>query len=267
MRKKDGHVHTPFCPHGTLDSLEMYIDQALNEGFDELTFTEHAPLPEGFSDPVPDGDSAIALSVLEDYISHVTKLKKNYSDSIKINLGFEVDYIEGFEEETTSFLNDYGSYIDDSILSVHFLKFNKQYYCLDFHEDTYLEMIQTAGTLKQVHEQYYITLLAAVKSNLGPFKPKRLGHLTLINKFQKQFPVQFDLKNLQNELLNAIKKEGMELDFNVAGLRKNLCGAIYLDQWMIEEAKKQNIPLVYGSDAHSAKDVGANYSLFRKTLL
>lgn len=264
MRKKDGHVHTPFCPHGTSDSLEMYIEQALNEGFEEITFTEHAPLPEGFSDPVPDGDSAMKLGKLEDYISHVTKHKKNYSESIKINLGFEVDYIEGFEKETTSFLNDYGSYIDDAILSVHFLKLKEQYYCLDFHDDTYLEMIDKAGTLKQLHEKYYRTLLAAVKSNLGTYKPKRLGHLTLIQKFQKRFPVQFDLKNMQNEVLTAIKKEGMELDFNVAGLRKNLCGKIYLDPWMVDEAKKQNIPLVYGSDAHSAKDVGASYSFFSK---
>lgn len=266
MRKKDGHVHTPFCPHGTSDSLEMYIDQALNEGFDEVTFTEHAPLPKGFSDPVPGGDSAMDIGVLEDYISDVTKLKKNYSENIKINLGFEVDYIDGYEKETTSFLNDYGSYIDDSILSVHFLKLKEQYYCLDYHENTYQEMIHASGTLKQVHEQYYVTLLAAVKSNLGPYKPKRLGHLTLINKFQKQFPIHFDSKKIQNELLTSIKKEGMELDFNVAGLRKNLCGEIYLDQWMIEEAKKQNIPLVYGSDAHSAKDVGAGYSFYSKAL-
>ncbi len=266
MRKKDGHVHTPFCPHGTTDSLEMYIDHALNAGFDEITFTEHAPLPEGFSDPVPDGDSAMELSVLEDYISHVTMLQKNYSENIKINLGFEVDFIDGFEKETASFLNDYGSYIDDAILSVHFLKLKERYYCLDYHEDSFLDMTDAAGSLKLLHEKYYLTLLAAVRSNLGSYKPRRLGHLTLIQKFQKRFPVQFDLKEMQNEVLTAIKKENMELDFNVAGLRKNLCGAIYLDQWMIEEAKKQNIPLVYGSDAHSAKDVGASYSLFSKAL-
>ncbi|MDR0138046.1 histidinol-phosphatase HisJ [Metabacillus idriensis] len=266
MRKKDGHVHTPFCPHGSADSFEMYIEKALKMGLEELTFTEHAPLPAGFSDPVPDKDSAMNRRLLNDYISQLLKVKEKYSNDIKINLGFEIDYIEGFERETESFLSEYGQYIDDAVLSVHFLKLNGQYYCADFHEITFEQMIEAAGSLKLLHIKYYETMLAAVKSNLGPHKPKRLGHLTLINKFQKRFPADFNIKDMQHDLLHAVKEQNMELDFNVAGLRKDLCGAIYLHPWMISEAKKQNIPLIYGSDAHSAKDVGAHYSLFEEAL-
>ena len=43
--KRDGHIHTPFCPHGTKDSFEEYIEKALSLGFKEISFTEHAPLP------------------------------------------------------------------------------------------------------------------------------------------------------------------------------------------------------------------------------
>lgn len=266
MIKKDGHVHTPFCPHGTADSFEMYIEKALNIGLEEITFTEHAPLPDGFSDPVPDSDSAMSRRLLNDYFSQLLTVKEKYSKDIKVNIGFEIDYIEGFEQETQAFLDEYSKYVDDAVLSVHFLKIEDQYYCVDFHESAFPQMIEAAGSLKSLHKKYYETMLAAVKSNLGPHKPKRLGHLTLINKFQKRFPSDFDLKNMQYDLLLAIKEQNMELDFNVAGLRKDLCGTIYLDQWMINEAKKQNIPLIYGSDAHSAKDVGAHYSLFKEAL-
>lgn len=185
--KKDGHVHTPFCPHGSDDSLEMYVERALNEGFEELTFTEHAPLPEGFNDPVPGSDSAMSRSKLEDYITRVTAVKKSFDGNIKINLGFEVDFIRGYEKGTERFLNDYGPYMDDGILSVHFLKPGTEYQCLDFDSDTFLKMAELAGGVRKLHELYYETLLAAVQSELGPYKPGRLGHLTLIKNSRKHF--------------------------------------------------------------------------------
>lgn len=35
---------------------------------------------------------------------------------------------------------------------------------------------------------------------------------------------------------------------------------------MIEEAKQKNIPLVYGSDAHQAKDAGFGYEHYERTI-
>lgn len=51
--KKDGHIHTPYCPHGTLDPIHLYIEKAIQNGFREISFTEHAPLPSNFIDPTP----------------------------------------------------------------------------------------------------------------------------------------------------------------------------------------------------------------------
>ena len=44
--KKDGHIHTPYCPHGTLDPFQNYIEKAIQNDFQEISFTEHAPLPD-----------------------------------------------------------------------------------------------------------------------------------------------------------------------------------------------------------------------------
>lgn len=40
---KDGHIHTPYCPHGTDDSFEEYVQKAIQVGVDEISFTEHFP--------------------------------------------------------------------------------------------------------------------------------------------------------------------------------------------------------------------------------
>lgn len=43
MEKRDAHIHTPFCPHGSKDALKQYVEKALERGFTSITFTEHAP--------------------------------------------------------------------------------------------------------------------------------------------------------------------------------------------------------------------------------
>lgn len=264
MKKKDGHVHTPFCPHGTTDTLEAYVEQAIKENFDSLTFTEHAPLPLGFKDPVPLENSAMKEADIDSYISQLQSLKDKYRNHIAIHIGLEVDYIRDFEEETKQLLNKYGKFLDDSILSVHFLRLDEQYFCMDYDEKTFGMMIDVAGSLQHLHSIYYQELLHSITSDLGSFKPRRIGHITLVNKFQKMYPVTFSTESIILKVLQAIKDQQLEIDFNVAGLRKEYCGEIYPSEWIVKIANEQKIPLIYGSDAHSARDVGKNYSNYHQ---
>ena len=38
---KDGHVHSHYCLHGSDDTFQMYIENAIKAGIDEISFTEH----------------------------------------------------------------------------------------------------------------------------------------------------------------------------------------------------------------------------------
>ncbi|MGG0719802.1 histidinol-phosphatase HisJ [Robertmurraya massiliosenegalensis] len=262
---KDGHIHTPFCPHGTKDSFNQYIEKAIQLGFEEITFTEHAPLPTGFIDTTPDQDSGMRLDVLEDYLHSIEELKSTYKKSIRINCGLEVDFIEGFEKEITDFLDLYGPMLDDAILSVHFLKHEYSYDCLDYSPDVFEQMIQKYGSLQAVYQNYYRTLLRSIQAELGPYKPKRIGHITLVKKFQKKFPPVDDNKIELMNILKIIRDRGYELDYNGAGTAKPLCRETYPPKWVAEEALKLGIPLIYGSDAHQAKELKQGFEeLIRK---
>lgn len=262
MKKIDGHIHTPFCPHGTGDLLEEYVEKAIEEHFQEITFTEHAPLPKGFVDPTPLKDSSMSLDNLVDYFQSIERLKDKYQNRININTGLEVDFISGYEYEITCFLNEYGSSLTDSILSVHFLKLDDRYFCIDYDEVTFGEMVTVAGSLEKLHGLYYEAVLASINVDLGKYKPKRIGHLTLAHKFQKLFPVHFDFSTSIQTILQAIVREEMQIDYNVAGLRKEFCGETYPQNWIAQLARQKKIPLVYGSDAHSARDIGKNYQAY-----
>ncbi len=257
---KDGHIHSPYCPHGSKDALEDYVKRAIEIGLDEITFTEHLPLPENFKDPSPENDSAMSVNQLHKYMEEVRNLKYKYNDKIKINLGVEVDYLEGYEEETRRLLDKYGMYFDDSILSVHILNFNGEYYVIDYSKEEFENISNLMGGVSDVYYKYYKTLKKAVRTDLGEYKPKRIGHLNLVRKFNRVFPYNYDNNIVLEELLMLIKEKGYELDYNVSGLLKEYCKEPYISGHLLELVKKYKIPVVFGSDAHSVKNM-TNYDI------
>ena len=250
---KDGHIHTPYCPHGTDDKFEQYVEKAIKVGLDEISFTEHFPLPKGFTDPAPNNDSSINLEQLKSYINDVNKLKDRYKDKIKINVGAEVDYVEGFEKEIKSLLDEYGKYLEDGILSVHMIKIEDEYYCMDFSSEEFEKIVNLLGSIESVYNLYYDTLIKAVNADLGEYKPKRIGHLNLVRKYNKKFPYDYSKNKKLEELVKLISEKEYELDYNVAGLFKEDCGEVYIGGYLAELIKKYNVKVVLGSDSHSSK--------------
>jgi histidinol-phosphatase (PHP family) len=256
MKKVDGHIHTPFCPHGSMDSFHEYIERAIALRYSQLTFTEHAPLPRGFVDTTPDQDSGMAEDDVPLYFETLEELKETYKHRITILSGLEVDYIEGFEDETADILNKWGWRLDDSILSVHFLHYKNKWDCLDFSPDVFQEMIGLYGSADEIYRHYYRTVLKSIEADLGPFKPKRIGHITLVKKFQKLYHASSPFNKEIQWILEAAASRGLELDYNGAGVIKPHCGESYPPEEVIEQARKLGIKTVYGSDAHSAAGIG-----------
>lgn len=259
--KIDGHIHSPYCPHGTKDTFYEYINRAIELGYDEITFTEHAPLPEGFEDPVPDKDSGMKKDYLKEYLRDLEELKKEFQNKITIKSGLEIDYIEGYEAETKQFLDTCGPLLDDSLLSVHFLLKDGTYDCLDFSSGNFEKMIGVYGSVDSIHQTYYTTVLRSVSADLGNYKPNRIGHITLADKFKKDFPPEGSFQKKIDEILKEVAKRGMELDYNGAGFFKKGCGVSYPPPEVARQAMKMGIPLVYGSDAHQAKDLNQGRDL------
>jgi histidinol-phosphatase (PHP family) len=261
----DGHVHTPFCPHGSEDSFEMYIERAIRLGLNGISFTEHAPLPKGFHDPTPAKDSAMKAQHLNAYFQKINELKNEYKNHIEIKTGLEIDFIDGFESETNEFLREVWGELDDAILSVHFLNMDGTFYCMDYDENVFGELIAKSGSLAAVYQKYFAAVKKSVMHQFKNHQPLRIGHITLAKKFQKLFPADFDFSFDVNQILDEISNRGMSLDYNGAGFIKPYCLEPYPPSWVIKEAQKRRIPLIYGSDAHSVKGLGQGYDLIKTT--
>jgi histidinol-phosphatase (PHP family) len=264
---RDGHIHTAYCPHGSNDSLDQYVERAIERGFTDITFTEHAPLPKKFTDPAPERDSAMNWPDLESYLKDVESAKKQYESSILIRTGLEVDFIEGFEQDTTDLLNEYGPHLDDNILSVHFLRHAGRYYCVDFSEEEFGIIADRVGSVEAVYKLYYDTLLQSVEANLGAFKPNRIGHITLVHKFQLMYPCKESFDDRITAILQTVKKNGYSLDYNGAGTVKPLCLETYPPEHIARSAYSIGIPLIYGSDAHAAAGIGQGFDKMDRILV
>ena len=225
---KDGHVHSHYCLHGSDDTFQMYIENAIKAGIDEISFTEHFPLPRRFEDPSPQKDSSMDVEELEKYIKELQIVKKFYSGVIKINIGVEVDYIEGFEEEIKELLNKYGKDFEDSILSVHMVKYNSKYYCIDYQIHGDKVIISGQPGVGDVTKQYLYQLA------FDDFIMKQ-GYRYVQNMFfcpdevgDKQYGW------VQMEILNHIGNKRLE---NIAVVK--LCASkmyqLYLDNQTISE--------------------------------
>ena len=255
---RDGHIHSPFCPHGSNDPLKEYVEKGLKIGLREITFTEHLPLPKGFMNQDFLDECSPSSKDFDKYLKETKSIKKEYQNEIKINIGCEVDYVEGYEDQIENILNGIGLEIEDSILSVHIVKFRDEYRCIDMLED-FEYLLSELKSLEEVYNLYYNTLLKSIKTDLGMYKPKRIGHPTLVRKFCMKYPYQYKNKELLEEVISEIKAKDYEIDYNTSGLRKELCNEVYPTGLFKELVDKYNVKKVYGSDSHRAIDVGEGF--------
>ncbi|MCC4468198.1 histidinol-phosphatase HisJ [Limosilactobacillus reuteri] len=271
--KIEGHTHTELCPHGNGDSTAQMIERAIKLGFDEYHITEHAPLPTDFiraysGDPKNVATASLQWDQLADYFSLANRLKEKYQNKIKITIGFEVDYLEDYEKQISSFLRKISSVTENNIISVHYLKNkNGDYFGIDYSPDE-LKAGFSADLIngQDLYFRYFKTILKSVTAFADCDMPGKIGHMSLIKKYQDYFalPTNFSASNMAliNQILTVAQNKQLKIDFNTTGLYKSYCNDIYPGKQIIDFARQKEIQFEFGSDAHSIREVGHGYHLF-----
>lgn len=269
----NGHTHTEFCKHGDGAGapLENYLEQAIASGFKKYSVTEHPPLPKGWlNDPVKMCQLAMPEDQLENYFLRVQKLKRYYHDRLTILSGLELDYLYGKESFTNNMIDSYSHWLDDAIVSVHFLPGRDGMYCIDWSpEDLQSNLLNYYGTMDNLVEHYYEHIEMAIQfAATLPFNHVRIGHMTLIDKFRRVLP-EYDAEKCQvylKRMLVLLKETGVGVDVNSAGLRVHTCGDFYIPEWFFHQCIQNGIEGVFGSDAHKPADVKSGWSWYKSAI-
>jgi len=232
----DLHNHTTLCNHAT-GSITEYVENAIKKNINIFGFSDHAPM--NF-----DTKYRMNFDQMRWYENEVKRVKKIYQNRIEILLGYEVDYLPNYIDKRVLDSN-----VDYLIGSVHFI--NKW----GFDNPEFIGVYKNQS-IDKIWEDYFYLIENMAKDNLFDI----VGHLDLIKVFK--FMPKKDIRLIAKKALRAIKKSGMSIELNGAGLRKPI-NQIYPSDILLDEIAFMNIPITFGNDAHSVDQVG----MFNKELV
>lgn len=234
----DYHMHTPLCRHAAGEPVE-YARRAVELGLKEIGFTDHSPMARDDFD-----NWRMLNSQLDDYVTKV-RLAQQTFPQLTIRLGLEVDYLPGHEDWIRQLAARHPW--DYFIGSVHYISES-----FDIDNPAKLSEWKKRDPM-EVWTVYFERLAMAAKSGLFEI----IGHADLPKKFGIR-PTQ-DVRPLYEIFTSAAAKAGCAIELNTAGLRKD-CREIYPSAELLQVARHKDIPITFGSDAHSPGEVGMNFT-------
>lgn len=227
--KVDLHNHTVLCNHAT-GSVNEYVEAAIacNTGY--FGFSDHAPM---HYDPA----YRMSFEQMQMYERWIADAQERYQGQIEVLLGYEVDYLPGYMDESVLHRN-----CDFLIGSVHFID------DWGFDNPEFIGRYEHVD-IDEVYRRYFELIEQMAKS--GRFDIA--GHLDLMKVFK--FLPKTDIRILARDALKAIKSSNMTIELNVAGYRKPVAEA-YPSPSLMEVISEMQIPITFGSDAHAIEQVG-----------
>ncbi len=244
----DYHIHTKLCRHAEGEPRE-YVERALALGMTEMGFADHLPFLDGWQPGygIPGDDWAMGLDQLDDYVSLVQELAREYAADLRIMVGIEADYIEDTLEHTARILTEYP--FEYVIGSVHLVGDG-----FAFDHPAVGERLLRYGVDRVFFESLDLVAKAA---GTGLFTV--VGHLDQAKKFGHRPRDEAGVAAAASAALRAVAAAGCALELNTAGWRKPIAEA-YPAPGLLAEAAGLGIPLVFGSDAHRPADVGYEFA-------
>jgi histidinol-phosphatase (PHP family) len=237
MLPADYHMHTPLCHHAVGEPTE-YAAQAVKVGLTEIGFSEHSPMPRDDFD-----DWRMLLKDMDVYVDKVEKARRDHP-GLRIRLALEVDYLPGHEDwiRTLAARQPW----DYLIGAVHYVSGS-------WDLDNPRKISEWEGRDPfEVWSAYFDRLTMAAASGLFDI----IAHPDLCKKFCF-YPAQ-DCTPLFARFLETVRDQGLAMELNTAGLRKD-CKEIYPNPQIVRMARQLGVAITFASDAHAPGEVGMNF--------
>lgn len=239
----DYHIHTKRCGHATGD-ISDYISEALKKGIWELGIADHFPL---YFQPRGERDQDVAMdeSEIDYYISEIILLRHQESHRISIKLGFEVDYIPGYEDFLDKTLKRYP--LDYVLGSVHYID------GWAFDNPSFQDKYRTVD-ITETYRRYFQLVRQAARSGLFDI----MAHVDLVKKFNYLPGEDFNRPEEYKKTALALHEGSVCVEVNTAGLRAPV-GEIYPTLEFLKTCREYMVPVTLGSDAHEPGQVGQDF--------
>jgi histidinol-phosphatase (PHP family) len=280
------HTHTRFSDGSS--EPEVYIQEAIRQGFSVLGFSDHTPVPF-------ENKFALSEENLPVYCDTILALKKKYagdqpgpgnkgvsrdllppgtSNSSGMNpfpeilLGVEIDFIPGMTRPFSSYRELFD--LDYTIGSVHLVR-NSEAGGLWFIDgpdiSIYDEGIQKmfAGNGRHAVTAYY----RQIQEMISDHNPDIIGHMDKVKMYNRgRYFSESDVWyiDLVDETLGLISESGAVVEVNTRGLYKKRSDTLFPGPEILKKILKLNIPVTISSDAHKPEELSFLFEEARSAL-
>ena len=270
----DCHTHTSYSGHSEDYTISGLKEEAARKGI-EISIREHAPLPSEFFDETRKNHYIHSGKYpVTNFVLHSGTIFPFFTEAAKsdISLGFEVDILPGFEKGTERMLRNMGIVANyfgvqiDAINGSHHI-YNGRYW--DFSPETLADAIRIAGGCNKFIKSYFGQIRDAMKTGFYG----TISHLEFICRFNAQgselesiFLKSKETYGEEIEKTFSVAKEcNVAIEYNTSGIDAKLKSP-YLSGNALHLAYHMNVPLVIGSDAHAARQIGRHFDFAAKQM-
>lgn len=241
----DLHTHSSYS-HGTGQVGEIY-KSARDKGLAYIGFSEHSPLPDGFSCSLYTGDLNAAFPL---FAEDVASLKSN-SNGTEALLGMELDWLP---TRLSWMRNLAAAYPFDYILgSIHFLDGLSVGAAANWPADLSPERAF------ERFDAYFYEMASLAASGLI----QAIAHPDFIKlRCWPVFQLWLEDEQSRDSIIHALRSmaaHDVAMEINAAGLRQKF-NEFYPGPKIMRMARELNLKLTFGSDAHSPTDVARDFT-------
>ncbi len=236
MMLQDLHVHTTYCD-GRNTPEEMVL-AAIEKGLTRLGFSGHSYQ---FFDEEP----CMSKEGTQAYRRDIAALKEKYRDKIEILCGIEQEYFSDISTEGYDYV----------IGSVHYLKIDGKYRCIDRTEEEFCQVADRwfGGDMIAVAQEYY-RLVGDVVNKTGA---DIIGHFDLITKYNEGGRL-FDESDPRyvaawKQAADRLLATGKIFEINTGAISRGYRTEPYPALPILQYIRKQGGKVILNGDTHSAQ--------------
>ncbi|MFT3738948.1 MAG: histidinol-phosphatase [Breznakibacter sp.] len=250
------HTHTFFCDGKA--SVDDFCEMAIKNGFAQLAFTSHAPVP--FTN-----NYSLAFEKLFRYRDTVLEAKHRYSGQLDVLLGLEADFIP----DTTIDFDQWRRLIQPDFIvgSVHFVKDDAtgKNWFIDGAPHNFEAGLEEVfdGDIERAVRLYF----KQVRTMLGTQKPEIVGHIDKVKMNNRDIYFKTHEKWYCDELaqtFECVKQHGAIVEINSRGVYRGKYHQCFPHIDGIQICMELGIPLTLASDAHQPEELRSGFELSKQ---
>jgi histidinol-phosphatase (PHP family) len=253
------HTHSHFSD-GSSAPLN-YIQEAIEQGFTSLGFSEHSVLPF-------ENTFALQQGREHDYAREISRLKKEFSQNLEILMALEADYIPGMSTGFSTLKKGLG--LDYIIGSVHLVRNShpdKLWFIDGPRRETYDDGLKELfdGDIRKGVSAYWHQINQMLMNEEFDI----VGHLDKIKMHnQGRWFNESDewYTSLVKETVALIAEKGVIVEVNTRGIYKGRSESLFPGEYILQLLHERGVPVTISSDAHQPGEISLLFDEAQKTL-